>query len=153
MRRPGTGLGFELGVNFNAAGEGGGMGASFSTSFSDINTGLFGVDTSQTGSGTQTSEATTIESIEVDEAGILKMIEDILGGTSGLAEIFSAGSKAGVFGSSAAKAGTEDLLAKIAGEIAKVTATKTTAQAGERATTSKTEAESSGIIDTVLGWF
>lgn len=139
------------------AGESGGLGASFSTSFTDINTGLFGTDTTQTGTGTgtslETSELTSREAIDVDKAGILKMIEDILTGTGGLAEIFSAEGAAGLFGSSVAKGGTEDLLAKIAGEIAKVTAVKTATQTGvkeaetESATTQ--EAESPGLLSNI----
>jgi len=156
MKRFGIGLGLTLGVSLNAAGEDSGFGIDlgFSSTFGDLSAGLFGTSSEQSGSGSgtslETSDITTTEAIEVDEAGILKMINDILQGTGGLADIFGAEAGAGVFDSSAAKGGTEDLLAKIAGEIAKVTATKTRTQAGtkeaEQESTTKSSAESPGLI-------
>ena len=180
MRRPGLGLGIELSVGINAqTGVGGSV--SFNTSFSDINTGLFGTDTSKSGGGStsqttaerifsdlraidttkelsnvtgetsdlsKTSEETT-EQLKIDEEGILQLIDNILSGTSGLAEIFGAEQGAGLFGSSAAKSNTEDLLAKIAGELALVTGVKTTSGAGTTAVsgTSKETGDRLSITD------
>lgn len=115
---------------FQAAGGsgagGGGGGGSFSTSFRDISEGIFGKDVA----GTEQTEGTTRETFKVDEAGVLKYIEDILSGTGGLADIFAAEGEAGIYESSVAKSGTEDLLTKIAGEIAKLTGTKVTETEG-----------------------
>lgn len=150
MRRPGIGLGFELGVNINAEGEGGG-GGTFSTSFSDISTGLFGTDASATGTGTERTDVTQTEQLKIDREGILALIEDALSGTSGLAEIFGQEAGAGLFGGSVARQGTESLLAKIAGELAKVTGIKTATNLGVKETVSEQESESEGLVDKLSG--
>lgn len=134
------------------SGAGGGGGSfNFNTSFSDISQGVFGTDsqTSGTKSGLTTTDETITKQLEVDKEGILKYIGDILSGNQGLAQIFSQESGAGLYGGSGAKQGTEDLLAKIAGEIAKVTGKETSTKTGtvgtEEETTSGTTSE--GLLD------
>lgn len=121
---------------------------------------------SQSGSSTTRNTGTTsttrgvtggtTSQLEVDQAAITKMIEDVLGGTGGLADIFSNESASGIYKSTAAKTGTEDLLSKLAGEIAKITG-RTVTTKGEEETTdqtidttqqmdSKTKSKSSGIL-------
>ena len=151
--RPGLGLGFALGVSINNQTGVGGGGLSFSTSFSDINTGLFGTDTSISGSssGTEKTDVTQIEKLNIDEEGLLRLIDKSLEGIGGLASIFGGEAGAGLFGSSSAKLQTEDLLAKIAGELALITGEKVATNVGtkESTSTSSQSSESSGIIDSV----
>jgi hypothetical protein len=123
--------------------DGGGGWFDLNTSFSDLNVGLFGEDKEQSGTGTV--DETVTEQLQIDEAAILKLIGDVLGGTEGLAEIFGTEAAAGVFGGSPAKQGTEDLLAKIAGELAKVTGKKVATKKGT--TTTEQKAESEGLVD------
>jgi len=127
----------------------------FNTSFEDINTGLFGQDSNTSGSktGLQTTDETITSQLEVDEAGILSFINDILSGNQGLASIFSEEGGAGLYGSSGAKQGTEDLLSKIAGEIAKVTGKTTETKTGTVETDEETTGGTtgSGIVDQFSG--
>ena len=101
------------------AGESGGGSASFSTSFGDISTGLFGTDASgtTTGTGLQTIDRTLTEGLEIDEEGLLRLIDEALSGVGGLAEIFGLEAGAGLFGGSVATQQTTDLLAAIAGGV------------------------------------
>ena len=135
------------------AGTSGGGGASFSTSFSDISTGLFGTDTSASGTGTSTQaiDRTLTEGLEIDEVGLLAMIDKALSGVGGLAEIFGLEAGAGLFGGSVATQQTTDLLAAIAGELAQVTGVTTTTETGTTtgATTEEQTSESAGILDSI----
>ena len=140
---------------------------SFNTSFSDINAGLFGQDTTTTGNsskeGTRRGTGTTLQSssekLNIDKIGLLKMIDDALKGVGGLTEIFSAEAKSGLFDGSTAKQGTEDLIAKIAGELAKVTGEKVTSGRQDQSTitrenqksNSSQESKSPGIVEQIFG--
>lgn len=126
-----------------------GASLNFNTSFSDINTGLFGQDT--TTKGAETRDLKRTETLEIDDVALFKMLDDALSGVSGLEAIFGQEAGSGIFDSSGAKAGAGDLIAKIAGELAKVTATKVGTETGTINT--ETSSESSGIIDSVLGFF
>jgi len=64
--------------------------------------------------------------LDIDKAGVDKIIGDILGGESGLADIFSQEGSAGLFNSSVAAQASGDLVANVAGEIAKLTARQIT---------------------------
>jgi len=133
------------------ASSGGGGSVSFNTSFSDINSGLFGENGVTDATGTKTESATTsqTERLDIDRVGLLKLIDDALKGVGGLSEIFGQAAGSGLFGASASKQGTEDLLAKIAGELAKVTGVKTATTAGNKATVqdSSTTTQADGILD------
>lgn len=136
------------------AGESSGGSASFNTSFTDINTGLFGTNqegnTSQ--SGTSRSSGTIDEQLKIDKEGILKLITDALGGEGGLAEIFGKASASGIYNSTVAKQESGDLIARIAGELAKVTGVKTTTkkEEGEQTTAGTQSSESDGLFDNVF---
>lgn len=119
----------------------------FSTSFQDISKGIFGEDRAEAGAGTRKGVAT--EQLEIDEAGILSFIEDALSSAQGLAQIFGAEQGAGLFGGSVATKETESLLAKIAGELAKVTGRKVATTDEE--TTSAQTAQSQGLKDQIGG--
>jgi len=153
MRRPGLGLGFELGVSFNSEtgkdSGGGSASVGLSGSFTDLTASLFGTDTSQTTDSAQTTTGKQTEFINIDKEGVLKMVEDALKGVGGLAEIFGLEKGAGLSSSSAAKSGTEDLLAKIAGELAKATASKTTLQGGSKESTATQSSSSKGLFDRI----
>jgi len=129
------------------------MSASFNTSFSDISTGLFGDDssTAQTGTKSEQRNLTATEQLKVDKEGILRLIENILSDTGGLADIFGAEQNAGVFKGSTAKQGTENLLAKIAGELALLTGEKVSTDTGTVTgeSTSSTDTSSEGILGQV----
>jgi hypothetical protein len=104
----------------------------------DFGTTLFGQDTEVSGSGT------TRQRLNIDEAGVLRLVEGILGGTQGLASIFSEEQVAGLFDSSVAAQASGDLLAKVAGEVAKLKAEQIT-------TTTETQTtEEEGLIEDPL---
>lgn len=86
-------------------------------------------DAEKATSGTQTSQ------LEVDKVGIDKLVQDILGGTSGLAEIFSQEGAAGLYKSTVAAQASGDLLGNVAGEIAKLTGKQVVTTAGAESTT------------------
>lgn len=131
------------------------MTASFNTSFSDINLGLFGEDSSTTTSGTKVgTEATDkygTSRLAIDEEGILKTINDILTGTSGLSEIFSAELAAGLDSSSVAKYDTSTLMGQIAGSLAQLTGTTVETASAineiDMTETGTSTAESQGLLD------
>lgn len=72
--------------------------------------------------GTKTTKRR--ERLAIGDEAIEKIIEDVLGGAGGLAEIFSGEQIAGIFDSSVAAEAAGDLAAKLAGEIARITAEK-----------------------------
>lgn len=113
----------------------GGSGAfNFSSSFTDLNAGLFGTNQDVSRNGSSTSKATgsqsgtNIEQLDISAEGVQKILQDILGGSQGLAAIFSEDNVAGLYNSSVSKQASGDLLSKLAGEIAKLTAKKITTQ-------------------------
>jgi len=96
-----------------------GSGSGTSSKFSTTDTQA--LDTSQVaGSGTGRSESF----LEIDKAGIDQIMKQILGGTQGLASIFGADKASGFSGSSVSGIAGGNLLASLAGEIAKLTAKK-----------------------------
>lgn len=97
----------------------------------DIGTGLFGTaPTEQLGSKKGTTRTkggtTTTERLKIDREGIDAIIADLLGGTQGLASIFSDEQVSGLFSSSVAAQASGDLISQIAGELAKLTGVKET---------------------------
>ena len=108
------------------SGSSGGGGFSFSSSFSDINAGLFGTDQDVSGSssGTTSTSGRISEQLQIDKEGIIEMISDVLGGEGGLADIFGKAGASGIYNATTAKQEAGNLLAQIAGELAKVTGTK-----------------------------
>ena len=155
--RPGLGLGFALGVSIDAAtGADNSDVASFNFG-GDIFTGFFGGSSSGTAKqdGTETVDTTRTEQVNIDEEGLLRLIDKSLEGIGGLAAIFGNEVGAGLFGSSSAKSQTEDLLAKIAGELALVTGEKVATEKGTKETTSvqTQEQESGGALGSITDLF
>ena len=101
---------------------------------------LFGGGTTTTGEATGTgTQKTTFDTLvtgkkrgtekrflDIEEEGVQKIMADILGGTEGLAEIFSEQGAAGLYSTSVAAQASGDLVTKLAGEIAKLTAKEVT---------------------------
>lgn len=126
--------------------------------FSDITGALgdiFGTSSSTASSGTSTTtgKKTGTKRLRIDQVAINKIIQDILGSDKGLAAIFSQEQGAGLFKSSVGKKGVEDLLAKVAGEIAKLTAVEEITEDVDQTTTFEQEAkeESGGLLDAIFG--
>lgn len=126
--------------------------------FSDITGALgdiFGTSSSTVASGTSTTtgKKTGTKRLRIDQVAINKIIQDILGSDEGLAAIFSQEQGAGLFKSSVGKKGVEDLLAKVAGEIAKLTAVEEITEDVDQTTTFEQEAkeESGGLLDAIFG--
>jgi len=126
---------------------------------SDLLDSLLGTTVAGTSAGTSTGTATetitgaTRKGLEIDPAAIEKIVADALGSEQGLAEIFSKENVAGIFGSSVAAQASGDLISKITGEIAKLTAVeyeevaKLTEAATTQQTTAVTEQEDEGWLD------
>lgn len=110
---------------------------------------IFGGSTAIKGTGTKAGTVT--EQLEIDEAGVQKILSDILGSEQGLANIFSEEQVSGLFSSSVSKQAAGDLLTNLAGEIAKLTAKKTTTTDLE--TTEGQKTEEAGLLKTVGSLF
>jgi len=107
-----------------------------------VNENMSGV-TNSSGSSTETGVSSS--RLQIDEAGVNKTIQDILKDPSlGLANIVGQDRMAGLYGSSSAAFATNDLLDKIAGTIAQLTATKveTYSKTGTQQATQTQEAAS-----------
>ena len=132
-------MAFEAFANLGQGASGTGQGAA---SVVDALAGIFGTSASQSTSGTTKGSVT--ESLAIDQAGINKILQDILGSEQGLASIFSGDKTAGVYNSSVSAQASGDLLTKLAGEIAKLTAKKTTAT--DMATTNEQKSGTGGLL-------
>ena len=101
--------------------------------------------------GTSTTSGTTVESLSIDQEGIDKIIQDVLGGAEGLASIFSGEQNAGIFDSSVAAQAAGDLASRLVGEIAQLTAEKTTKQdqTTKQKQSTKTAAKDGGLVGQV----
>jgi len=106
--------------------------AGYAEAFDTTISALYGeeISTNVTGSSTKTAtgDAAATEQFVVDQDAIDKVISDILGGNEGLAAILSEEQGAGIFESSVAPDAIGELVAKVAGEIAKLTGTTTQTQ-------------------------
>ena len=74
--------------------------------------------------GTKKAKGRSSERLQIDNVGIQKLLQDMLGSQQGLASIFSNEKVSGLYGSTAATQASGNLLANLAGEIAKLTAKK-----------------------------
>lgn len=115
-------------------------------SLANFGTSLFG--TSSTQNQNSTTKGTVKEKLNIDKAGVQKILQDILGGEQGLASIFSAEQVSGIYNSSVAAQASGDLLTKLAGEIAKLTAEKT--QTTDSTTTAKTKGGTGGLLKQIF---
>lgn len=137
----------------------------FSTSFSDLNAGLFGTDAAGKQSGSSSSEGTAEKDSDlrettqfrVNRAAIDKTIKDILSSNQGLADILQEEQGAGLFNSTVAQDAIGELIAKVAGEIGKLEGTTTRAATGSESITesqstrskTKTKSDSDGLFDSL----
>lgn len=78
----------------------------------------------ESGRSTTIGSGRRTEQLKLDEAGVQKIIEDVLGGPQGLASIFAGQNTAGIFDSTVSAQAAGDLAANLVGEIAKITGVK-----------------------------
>jgi len=117
---------------------------------------LEGKDESKATSGSEqtfTSGFST-DQLVLDPLAITRIIEEVLGGTQGLAAIFGGEQQAGIFDSSVAAQAAGDLSAKLVGELAKLTGQRiTTKDEGEGKVFSEaTNVTSVGLVEKLLGF-
>lgn len=108
-----------LGDIFGTSASSKGSGTTHGTSSGTSNT----VGTAEE-TGTKKGKGRTTEGLQIDGAGINKILQDMLGSQQGLASIFSNEKVSGLYGSTVATQASGNLLANLAGEIAKLTAKK-----------------------------
>lgn len=98
--------------------------------------------------GTTSLTGSQTEQLQLDEAGLQKIIQDVLGGAEGLASIFQGQKTAGIFDSSVSAQAAGDLASKLVGEIAKITGKKVTTadELQEVNELTETTAGSAGIL-------
>lgn len=129
------------------------------------------VSSSGSGSSSTTSEGVTksstrgkqTEQLELDELAVQKIIQDVLSGSGGLAEIFGGEQVAGIFDSSVTAQASGDLAAKLVGELTKLTAKRSTdsSQSGTQRVTGSQDTTSAqaqhqdneGIFEQIGGFF
>lgn len=85
---------------------------------------------------------TSSSQLKLDEAGVQRIIEDILSGPGGLASIFQGEQTAGIFNSTVSAQAAGDLSAKLAGEIAKITGETVTSEQEDRLRKERTSKKS-----------
>ena len=102
----------------------------------------FGSKKSKT-STSGTEKGTISRQLEIEEEGVQKILADILGSEQGLASIFSKENVAGIFDSSVAAQASGDLIANLAGEIAKLQAKDV--ETRDLATTGTTKSKNKGF--------
>lgn len=130
------------------------MGFGFQTSFGDITGALGDLFGQQSGqeeikTGTEVKAGTVTEGLDISDEGVSKIISDLLSSEQGLASIFSEENVAGIYDSSVAKQASGDLMANIAGEIAKLKAKKvtTTDESTETAEETAIDTSKEGLLE------
>lgn len=126
-------------------------GASGSGGLGGLGESLLGKDSNVTLNREETKlgRAKTIERVKLDEEAIQSIIEEVLGGSSGLASIFAGEQTAGIFDSSVAAQSAGDLASKLIGELARITAERESETISEDslAATSTQRSESEGLFE------
>lgn len=114
---------------------------------------LGGRESAETSKTTGTRKGTTTKYLDIEQAGLEKIVADILGSEQGLAQVFGSEGASGLYSSTVSKQAAGDLTTKLAGELAKLTAkdvveedVKTTGTGTGTAT-----APSHGIFDFIGG--
>ena len=77
---------------------------------------------------TEASSGIQSKQLKLDEDAIAKIIQDVLGGSSGLASVFGGEQNAGIFDSSVANQAAGNIVANLVGELAKITGEEVTTQ-------------------------
>tara|TARA_R110002167_G_scaffold366375_1_gene595573 strand:+ start:32981 stop:33448 length:468 start_codon:yes stop_codon:yes gene_type:complete len=113
----------------------------------NVGTSLVGTDSRTKGSTTGNTITKQSQRTEIDQEGIDKIIADVLGGADGLASIFAGEQSAGIYNSSTSAQAAGDLATKLAGEIAKITASNVTDSEIDTEGTSKSKNEEDGLMD------
>ena len=121
-----------------------GLGNIFTTAFGSGPTKQF-----QRGSGTE--KGTVTRQLEIEEEGVQKILQDILGSEQGLASIFSEESVAGLFDTTVSKQAAGDLLANLAGEIAKLQAKEVETRDIKTTQEATSKSKSKGVFSNIFG--
>ena len=124
---------------------------------------IFGSDSKESEFGTRDLTQTVDQSVRglateqliLDPAAIQKIIQDVLGGSEGLASILSGEQNAGIFNSSVAQGQATDLVQGLVGELAKLTGKKVGTQDQEtrettvasEITTNEKSSETAGLLE------
>lgn len=93
------------------------------------------------------------EQLELDQKAIEKIIEDTLGGTSGLAGIFGGEQGTGMYNSSAANQAAGDLVGNLVGELAKITGKNVITEDEDTERNFRSEKDTGNIEQTVSYMF
>ncbi len=114
---------------------------------------IFGSSGKQTTSGSSTFKGSQTEQLELDDAAIARIIEQVLGGPQGLAGIFAGEQTAGLFNSTVSAQAAGDVVASLVGELAKLTGKKTVTQESETDSSSKTKTKDGGLLGAIKSIF
>lgn len=112
---------------------------------------VFGSGTEEEGSSVTKGISTTKQKTEIDQAGIDKIIQDVLGGAGGLAEIFAGEQSSGIFNSTVAAQAAGDLASKLTGEIAKLQAETSSTTVHDESTDSEAESDQDDLFQSIFG--
>lgn len=110
---------------------------------------IFGGSQSQSTNGTTVNSGIGTESLDISNEAISKIIQDVLGGAGGLAEIFGGEQSTGLYNSSAANQAAGDVTSKLVGEIAKLKAKKVSTTDTTSETSNTTKQSDSGLVGQV----
>lgn len=119
------------------------------SAFTDVLGDLFGRTDTTKVSRTGERDVRITERLEIEEAGVQKIIQDILGSEQGLASIFSEEQVSGIFSSTVGKQAAGDLLANLAGEIAKLTAVRVREEKITETAQEKSEKKEKGLVEQI----
>ena len=100
---------------------------------------------------TRKGRAVTTEQLDISEEGLQKIVADVLGGTEGLADIFSGEQLQGLYDTTAAAQAAGNLVTNLAGELAKLTAKHVTTVEEEEEALEKAKGRERGTGGGLLG--
>ncbi len=132
---------------------GGGL-SSIAGGIGDIGSLFTGKKTTQNTKNTKTLDLTTKETEEVSAEKAMALLSRVLGSTQGLAAIAQGEKQSGLYNSTVNQQLTNDLLARVSGEVAALSSVKTNTQTGsvveDNTQTNKTKGALQWIICTEL---
>lgn len=100
---------------------------------------------------TGTKKGTTTKYVDIDKAGLDKIVADVLGSEQGLAQLLSSEGASGLYSSTVSKQASGDLVTKLAGELAKLTAKDVVEEDLKTTGTGTETGPSHGIFDFISG--